>query len=428
MKKSSVTLILLLFATITASAQIYSNQPIDHDKVYTATYDSLVNDLVIDGLEGIGFRIARTGDEEILAIGRISTQEAHLVLPSGKIKFRITKKYILSFDEGHFLRPVLVDTDEYHEAVINRVAGGGDYGYDMPAYRLAALVNSGVESITIPGNYTSVKYVAYNCGRLKNVYIEDGVRAIGCNLPNEEYAGEGCPDSESTFSRCGKLEELYLPASVEKIRNLSNYYYESPRYNAPGFRYIHVNPNNKRYKDIDGIVYSKNGDTLMYVPSAISSIDIPEGVVATDPNNYYLFDRSLIFKYNYYNHISVPSTMKEIYSQTFPDTVYFHSKTPNQSYGHIRGKKIIYIPRGCMIPYRELYELRYQGQSSEFISSVISLLTEMDETSITPPLKDNSQGEPLEFYSPLGIKTSKPAKGINIMRMKDGSVRKSLVR
>ena len=421
MNKTLTALILLLFATITASAQSYSNQPVDHNKVYTAMYNSISNDLTIDGLEGIGFRIAQTGNEEILAIGRISTSEAHLVLPSGKIKFRITRKYVRSWDEAHIPTLDLIETDEYHEAVVNRVAGGGDYGSgDWPAYRLAALVNSGVESITIPGDYTSVKYVAYNCGRLKNVYIEDGVRAIGSNLPNEEYAGEGGPDSESTFSRCASLTELHLPASVETISSLSTYNSQSS-----GLRFIYVDPANKRYKDIDGIVYSKNGDTLMYVPEAVSSIDIPEGVVATYPENHTLFDRSFISRYN---HISIPSTMKEINSQAVADTVCFHSETPYQSYGRMMAKKIIYIPKGCMMPYSEYYELYYQRLSPGYISSVISLLTEMDETSITPPLKDNSQGEPLEFYSPLGLKTSKPTKGINIMRMGDGSVRKRLYR
>ena len=52
----------------------------------------------------------------------------------------------------------------------------------------------------------------------------------------------------------------------------------------------------------------------------------------------------------------------------------------------------------------------------------------MDETSITPPLKDNSQGEPGEIFTPWGVRTSKPTKGINIMRMGDGSVRKRLYR
>jgi len=421
-KMKSIAFILAISAFCPSTVLGQSNT-INHDSVYTAKYNVMLNLLDIDGLSDISFRLTSSDEQEILVIATASASESHYTFPSGRIKYRITRKKERVTDEEYpwLYKIEEYETDEYHESFIGRIDGGGNLSdSDMPHYRNAVFQgDSRVESITIPKEISSARFVADNCKGLKAVYIEDGVKAVGINMPGEKDVKAGGPDSQSTFSRCPKLTELRLPASVENISSLSNY--DS---SCNGFLSIYVEENNKRYKDIDGIVYSKNCDTLMYVPSARTSLDIPEGVISTDPTNHYIFN-----DFNFrrrYDYVSFPSTMKSIYSNVFADIIYLHSKTPYPSYDLIIATKCMYVPYGCLSVYYEFYSNIWANRyDSETLAEMLGRIKEMNHDHVGSV---NENNKPVGIYSPWGIKRDWPAKGVNILRMKDGTVRKRLYR
>lgn len=115
-----------------------------------------------------------------------------------------------------------------------------------------------LEKIVIPDSVQAIGSSAFlACKNLKSVTIPEGVTTIG----------------EKTFKKCKELTTINFPSSVtsinitafEKCFSLTN---------------ITVDENNKDYKSIDGILYTKSGSTLIKYGAGRSqtSFTIPESV------------------------------------------------------------------------------------------------------------------------------------------------------
>ncbi len=113
-------------------------------------------------------------------------------------------------------------------------------------------------SITIPNSVTAiVQYLFYNCTSLTSITIPDSVTSIGYNA----------------FEDCTSLTSVTIGNSVTSIGDLA---FDG----CKSLTAIEVNEANKKYCDIDGVLFNKDKTTLIQYPSgnARTSYTIPDSV------------------------------------------------------------------------------------------------------------------------------------------------------
>lgn len=144
-------------------------------------------------------------------------------------------------------------------------------------YAFAKEINEdNVEEIILPPSVSTLKHSAFR-GRkkLKKINIPNSVKEI----PN------------GIFNGCESLEELYIPASVSNIgRNAFPRYYihtaDKCILNDRNYvikcalNSIKVDPDNNTYRSSNGMLLSKDGTKLLFIPSAIpeDGFKIPDSV------------------------------------------------------------------------------------------------------------------------------------------------------
>ncbi|MDO4627943.1 MAG: leucine-rich repeat protein [Planctomycetia bacterium] len=160
-----------------------------------------------------------------------------------------------------------------------------------------------LESITIPEGITEIGNSAFSgCISLTSVTIPESVSIIGhrafwrcialetVQLPKKltNNFGPGvfchCASLKSIdlpngmkefrfgmFKNCVALETITLPESIETVEGFGHF---------PNLKAIYVSPDNPNFKSVDGVLYSKNGKTLLRFPrnSEIREYVVPDGV------------------------------------------------------------------------------------------------------------------------------------------------------
>ncbi len=124
--------------------------------------------------------------------------------------------------------------------------------------------NGSIQSVILPDTIVKIEEYAFgNCG-IKEITISNSVVVIDSN----------------NFSNCDSLTSLHIPASVE-VFSMEQGNQECLR-GSDFLEKITVDENNKKYKDVDGILYSKDMTTLITVPDAWKGVVvIPETVTTT---------------------------------------------------------------------------------------------------------------------------------------------------
>jgi hypothetical protein len=136
-------------------------------------------------------------------------------------------------------------------------------------------------SYVVPNTVTTIRKAAYN-PFLTSITLPTGLRTIS------GYAFEG-----------SKLTSIFIPDSVTS-------YSGNPLLGSDSLASIDVGENNVNYKSIDGVIYSKNGQTLLDYPGGKTdtSFEIPSGVTTLGSQwNWYN---------NYLRRITVPSSVTSI--------------------------------------------------------------------------------------------------------------------
>lgn len=160
--------------------------------------------------------------------------------------------------------------------------------------------------VTLSNNLTSISSNTFgNCSSLKSIIIPDGVTSIG-------YAAfEGCSNltdvitsnnimtiENSAFYDCSSLTYFIIPNNVTNINrdtfhgcnNLKKVIISycvtdidiSAFYGCDELTDISVDSDNTSYTSIDGVLFDKNMETLLYCPEGKSgTFTIPEGVTFT---------------------------------------------------------------------------------------------------------------------------------------------------
>ncbi len=119
----------------------------------------------------------------------------------------------------------------------------------------------GIESVTIPASVQSLGYRAFvGCTALKTVTF-----AQGSELTTIDYYA---------FQNCKALTEITLPAGV------GSFWTDWVFYDCSALTDIHVAEGNTTYKDIDGVLYTADGTSLMFYPEGktATSFTTPAGV------------------------------------------------------------------------------------------------------------------------------------------------------
>ena len=279
---------------------------------------------------------------------------------------------------------------------------------------------SGLTSLTIPSSVTEIgKSVFEGCSGLTNLTIPSSGTEIG------ESAFEGCsgltsltiPSSvteigESAFKGCSGLTSLIIPSSVTEI---GSYVFE----NCSGLTSITI-PSSvteiggaafKGCSSLINLYYKIDDEIETYLRYGHLYINVKCGI------EYYLNDKKI-------TSVAIPSTITKLGEYAFQNcrdltSVYVSWQSPISTgsafYGVDISKCTLYVPQGTEQDY---WLAPVWGDFGKIV--------EFDATGIDKVTTSNDAKE-LSRYSVNGQRLSAPAKGLNIVKYSDGSVKKVVV-
>ncbi|MBR4081883.1 MAG: leucine-rich repeat protein, partial [Clostridia bacterium] len=126
--------------------------------------------------------------------------------------------------------------------------------------RYAFEQTAGLKNVTIPASVTKLGYCAFRGSGLETVTFADESQLTTI----DSFA----------FQLCDELTEITLPAGVGSFRHVTVFD------DCSALTDIHVAEGNTTYKDIDGVLYTADGTTLMFYPEGktATSFATPAGV------------------------------------------------------------------------------------------------------------------------------------------------------
>ena len=265
---------------------------------------------------------------------------------------------------------------------------------------------SGLTSLTIPSGVTSIGDKAFRgCSRLTSLTIPSGVTSIG------DWAFSGCsgltslpiPSSVTSignyaFYGCSGLTSLTLPSGVTSIGN-------DAFYGCSGLTSLTIP---------SGV--TSIGKWAFYGCSGLTSLTLPSGV--TSIGNYAFYGcRGL-------TSMTIPSGVTVIGEGAFRGcsgltSMYVYPENlPELESGIFSGCNAqnctVYVPKGTYDDYKAS-EFGYFENIVEFDA------TDIDKVTTSTDAKEVSR------YSVNGQRLSAPAKGLNVVKYSDGSVKKVAV-
>ena len=288
---------------------------------------------------------------------------------------------------------------------------------------------SGLTSLTIPSSVTSIGNKAfYGCSGLTSLTIPSSVTSIGnkafhgcCGLTSLVIPSGVTSIGDEAFYGCSGLTNLTIPSSVTRIG-------WSAFEGCSGLTSLTI-PSSVTM--ISGEAFSGcSGLTSLVIPSSVTSIGesafsgcsgltsltIPSSVTSID--NYAFEGCSSLTS------LTIPSSVTSIGNYAFEGcsgltSIYVYpEKTPKLGTDIFSGcdakKCKVYVPTGTY-DYYWLSEFGYFENIEEFDA------TDIDNVTTASDAKEVSR------YSVNGQRLSAPAKGLNIVKYSDGSVKKIAV-
>ena len=277
-----------------------------------------------------------------------------------------------------------------------------------------------LKSLKLPSGVTEIGSSAFeDCRDLTSLTIPSGVTEIGSS------AFKGCTDltslslpsgiteiGSSAFEDCRGLTSLSLPSGITKIGSATFY-------GCTGLTSLSLPPSiteidSYAFKGCTGlkdVSFYINGDFETYLTKDHPCIEVGCGI------KYYLNDEEI-------TSIVVPSSVTTLGMYAFQrcsnlQSVYVSWPTPISAYKTFSetnlGKCTLYVPQGTEQDY---WLANVWGDFGKIV--------EFDATGIDKVTTSNDAKE-LSRYSVNGQRLSAPAKGLNIVKYSDGSVKKVVV-
>lgn len=202
---------------------------------------------------------------------------------------------------------------------------GGDYRFYIINSQDAEFIeytNYSVSEIIIPEKITDSAQKQYNVTNIREGAIHDNntVTSIAIQQGTIKELNKGI------IKNCGSVTKITIPSNIEKI---------DPQFaiNCPALKEVIVEPNNANYKSVDGVVYSKDGKTLVLYPvnKDGDKFTVPTDVVEIDEYAFYgnkkltqidlpsgleVIDVYAFANMNSINNILVPPNVKDLGGMT----------------------------------------------------------------------------------------------------------------
>ena len=296
-----------------------------------------------------------------------------------------------------------------------KIVEGGDayvsyyddrYTYNDNLGRGAFWGCSGLTSLTLPSGVTSIGNSAFSgCSGLTSLTIPSGVTSIG----------------DWAFQDCSGLTSLTLPSSVTSIGRCTFY-------GCSGLTSLTIP------SSVTSIgwctFYGCSGLTSLTIPSSVTSIDNSafsgcSGLTSlTIPSSVTSIGESAFEGCSGLTSLTIPSSVTSIGRAAFAGcsgltSIYAYlEKIPvlgsNVFYGCDAKNCTVYVPKGTYDAYK----------SSRF--GYFEKIVEFDATGIDK-VTTSTNAKEVSRYSANGQRLSAPAKGLNIVKYSDGSVKKVAV-
>ena len=184
--------------------------------------------------------------------------------------------------------------------------------------------NKDIKSVRLPDAITQIPYKAFSgCTNLKNIRLPDSVTQIdedafgNCDL-QEQVVQEIVSSDNITFIGSRAFEgnkniyTVHIGKNVEYIQTETFNYMSTPSFHdCTNLTSITVSPENQTYTSINGLLCSKDGRSLLYVPVGISGrLDVPAGIETIGGEAmHYAFSIKIVH---------IPKSVKKIGSDAFP--------------------------------------------------------------------------------------------------------------
>ena len=301
---------------------------------------------------------------------------------------------------------------------------------------------SGLTSLTLPSSVTSIGEFAFRyCSGLTSLTIPSGVTSIGMSA--FEYCSSltslTLPSSVNeigiyAFHGCSGLTSLTLPSSVtSSIRDYifdglkeCNYFIDSD------LETYLAHTHDWKYIPVDEIKYYHNGQELtkLEIPSGVDKIgsySFYKGVNLTSltiPSSVTSIDRSAFEGCSGLTSLTLPSSVNEIGFSAFEGcsgltSIYVSWESPlsiaASTFKDANTEKcILYVPKGTY----DDYWLSNWG--------IFANIVEYDATGIDH-ITTSGEAKEISRYAADGQRLEVPAKGLNIVKYSDGSVKKVVV-
>lgn len=239
-------------------------------------------------------------------------------------------------------------------------------------------------SVDLPEHVTSIGGGAYSyCNGLVSITLPSSIQAVGA----------------SAFASCSNLEEVVIPDNVTTL-------------GEKAFQY------DKKLKHVQiGKGVATLEKDLFNSCESLSSVELSEGLTAV---------KAFVFQYcSSLKTVTFPSTLTTLSNSTSfgwsPDSLYFlgtqpatGERTKDEPFYGLYTKTKVYVPESAFDAYKQSTVFKKFFEEDNLLTFNATGINTVKDTRIVPVM----------WFDLTGRQLSAPQKGINIVKMSDGSTRK----